>query len=74
VCSTALAQRFADPHQAHSWRREAPVMVCELAPAGPDQPGIWQERSRGFVVPPGWQARAVERATIDRSPPAAGSR
>ncbi|MGO4765333.1 DUF1853 family protein [Cupriavidus sp. 2KB_3] len=70
----ALAQRFADPHQAHSWRREAPVMVCELAPAGPEQPGIWQERSRGFVVPPGWQARAVERATIDRSPPAAGSR
>lgn len=57
----ALAQRFADPHQAHSWRRESPVMLCELEPgAGPGS--VWQERSRGFVVPPGWEARARERA------------
>jgi len=60
----ALAQRFADPHQAHSWRRESPVMLCELERAGDDAPGIWQERSRGFVVPPGWPARAAERARL----------
>ncbi|SDC04194.1 hypothetical protein SAMN05216345_101299 [Cupriavidus sp. YR651] len=59
-----LAQRFADPHQAHSWRREAPVMLCELEPAGPAYPGIWQERSRGFVVPQGWEDRARERARV----------
>lgn len=58
----ALQERFADPHQAHSWRRESPVMLCELERAGSDEPGIWQERSRGFVVPPGWEARAAERA------------
>lgn len=56
----ALAQRFADTHQAHSWRRESPVMLCELEP-GPDPAGPWQERSRGFVVPPGWEERARER-------------
>ncbi len=57
-----LAERFGDAHPDHAWRRDAPVMVCELEPAGPDQPGIWVERSRGFVVPPGWETRAIERA------------
>jgi hypothetical protein len=57
-----LAERFGDAHPDHAWRRDAPVMVCELEPAGPEQPGIWVERSRGFVVPPGWETRAIERA------------
>lgn len=55
-----LRQRFTDPHQA--WRREAPVMICELEPAGAAEPGIWIERSRGFVVPPGWESKAHARA------------
>ncbi|CAG9167029.1 DUF1853 family protein [Cupriavidus pinatubonensis] len=58
----ALAQRFADPDHGHSWRRESPVMLCELEPAGAQAPGWWRERSRGFVVPPGWEARARVRA------------
>lgn len=58
----AMADRFADP--AHAWRRESPVMVCELEPAGPDAPGIWQERSRGFIVPDDWATRAAERADM----------
>ncbi|KWR91843.1 DUF1853 family protein [Cupriavidus sp. IDO] len=58
----ALAQRFADPHHDRGWRRESPVMLCELEPAGPGLPGLWRERSRGFVVPPGWEARARARA------------
>lgn len=56
----ALAQRFADPHRERGWRRESPVMLCELEPA--DVPGAWRERSRGFVVPPGWVERAAARA------------
>lgn len=55
----ALAERFADP--VHAWRREAPVMVCELVQAE-DAPGIWRECSRGFVVPDDWEARAAARA------------
>jgi len=55
-----LARRFADPEQV--WRREAPVMICELEPAV-NEPGVWVERSRGFVVPPDWEARAALRAT-----------
>lgn len=50
----ALIRRFADPE--HAWRRESPVMVCELERA--DEPGFWQERSRGFIVPGDWEARA----------------
>ncbi len=59
--SQALAERFADPDQP--WRREAPVMICELEPPGVGQPDVWTERSRGFVVPPGWETRALARAT-----------
>ncbi|CAG9182430.1 hypothetical protein LMG23992_04744 [Cupriavidus laharis] len=58
----ALAERFADPHRDHGWRRESPVMLCELEPAGAQAPGWWRERSRGFVVPPGWEDRARGRA------------
>ncbi len=58
----ALAQRFADPHRERGWRRESPVMLCELEPAGPHAPDMWRERSRGFVVPPGWVERARARA------------
>lgn len=55
----ALARRFVDP--VHAWRREAPVMVCELVEdAG--APGVWRECSRGFVVPDDWEARAALRA------------
>ncbi|QET01970.1 MULTISPECIES: DUF1853 family protein [Cupriavidus] len=57
----ALATRFDDPDPEQSWRREAPVMLCELAPAGPHGHEGWIEISRGFVVPEGWEARAVER-------------
>ncbi|WP_420997120.1 DUF1853 family protein [Cupriavidus sp. 30B13] len=57
----ALAQRFAETRHDKSWRREAPVMLCELEPAGPLAPGLWRERTRGFVVPPGWEARARQR-------------
>lgn len=64
-----LAQRFADPRHDHGWRREAPVMLCELEPAGPQAPGWWRECSRGFVVPPGWEERALARAG---EPPRAG--
>ncbi len=49
----ALARRFADPADDRGWRRESPVMLCELEPAGAQAPGWWRERSRGFVVPPG---------------------
>lgn len=62
----ALAERFSDPEPLHGWRRDTPVMVCELEPAG-WQAGdnasapLWRERSRGFVVPPGWEARATAR-------------
>ncbi|MCY1290206.1 hypothetical protein D3C81_725250 [compost metagenome] len=62
-----LAQRFADPRHDHGWRREAPVMLCELEPAGH---GWWRECSRGFVVPPGWEARALARAA---EPPRQGA-
>ncbi|MDF3835795.1 DUF1853 family protein [Cupriavidus basilensis] len=55
----ALALRFAETHHDKNWRREAPVMLCEVEPAG--QPGMWRERTRGFVVPPGWEERARER-------------
>ncbi|MDR3381679.1 DUF1853 family protein [Cupriavidus basilensis] len=55
----ALALRFAETHHEKNWRREAPVMLCEVEPAG--QPGVWRERTRGFVVPPGWEERARER-------------
>ncbi|TWG79680.1 hypothetical protein L602_000600000800 [Cupriavidus gilardii J11] len=55
----ALTTRFAEPQHELSWRRESPVMVCEMEPAGS---GWWRERSRGFVVPPGWEARARLRA------------
>ncbi|RZT41960.1 DUF1853 family protein [Cupriavidus agavae] len=55
----ALARRFADPDQV--WRREAPVMICELTPAE-GEPGVWLERSRGFIVPPDWEGRARLRA------------
>ncbi|GAA7757838.1 hypothetical protein RN01_21895 [Cupriavidus sp. SHE] len=65
VLHAVLTERFTDAHPDHGWRRDAPVMVCELEPAGTDQPGIWVERSRGFVVPPGWEARAIERARRD---------
>ncbi|UZN48575.1 DUF1853 family protein [Cupriavidus cauae] len=58
----ALAARFAEPHRELAWRREAPVMVCEMEPAGASAPGWWRERSRGFVVPPGWEERARQRA------------
>ncbi|MBY4898020.1 DUF1853 family protein [Cupriavidus sp. AU9028] len=58
----ALAARFAEPQPELAWRRESPVMICEMEPAGPDAPGWWCERSRGFVVPPGWEERARERA------------
>jgi hypothetical protein len=54
-----LTRRFTDPAQDSHWRRESPVMLCELEP-GPG--GMWRERSRGFVVPPGWEARALARA------------
>ncbi|AZG14271.1 MULTISPECIES: DUF1853 family protein [Cupriavidus] len=54
-----LAERFSDA--VHAWRREAPVMVCELVEAE-GAPGTWRERSRGFVVPDGWEARAAQRA------------
>jgi hypothetical protein len=57
----ALAERFADSHHERGWRRETPVMVCELEPAGDAAPGLWHERSRGFVVPPGWRERARQR-------------
>lgn len=53
----ALAERFADSHEERGWRRETPVMLCELEPAA-DGSGLWRERSRGFVVPPGWRERA----------------
>ncbi|MGY8525281.1 DUF1853 family protein [Paracidovorax citrulli] len=59
----ALAARFAEPHPELAWRREAPVMVCEMEPAGAEAPGWWRERSRGFVVPPGWEDRARQRAS-----------
>ncbi|WP_265920572.1 DUF1853 family protein [Cupriavidus nantongensis] len=65
-----LAQRFADPRHDHGWRRESPVMLCELEPAGPQAPGWWRECSRGFVVPPGWQQRALART---EEPPRAGA-
>ena len=55
----SLAERFADA--VHSWRREGPVMVCELV-QDEAVPGIWRERSRGFVVPDDWEARAAVRA------------
>lgn len=55
---TALAERFSDLREDRGWRRETPVMVCELVPAGLGAPGMWRERSRGFVVPPDWEARA----------------
>jgi len=55
----SLAERFADA--VHSWRREGPVMVCELV-QDEAMPGIWRERSRGFVVPDDWEARAALRA------------
>ncbi len=58
----ALAERFADSRHDHGWRRESPVMLCELEPAGAQAPGWWRERSRGFVVPPGWEDRARGRA------------
>lgn len=58
--SDLLAERFADPDQV--WRREAPVMICELEPAGGGEADVWVERSRGFVVPPGWESRALARA------------
>jgi len=57
----ALALRFAETRHDKSWRREAPVMLCELEPAGPLAPGLWRERTRGFVVPPGWEERARQR-------------
>ncbi|CAG9180773.1 DUF1853 family protein [Cupriavidus pampae] len=57
----ALAERFADAHPDHSWRRESPVMLCELAPLGAGGQDGWIEISRGFVVPDGWEARARER-------------
>ncbi len=57
----ALAARFAEPHRDLAWRRESPVMVCEMEPAGASAPGWWRERSRGFVVPPGWEERARQR-------------
>ncbi|WP_354678920.1 DUF1853 family protein [Cupriavidus plantarum] len=57
----ALAARFADPEPEHSWRRESPVMLCELAPIGTAGEEGWIEISRGFVVPEGWEARARER-------------
>lgn len=58
----ALAARFAEPHRDLAWRRESPVMICEMEPAGTSAPGWWRERSRGFVVPPGWEDRARQRA------------
>jgi len=63
----ALARRFADPGLDKGWRRESPVMLCELEPAGA---GLWRERSRGFVVPPGWEERAGDRAAgaVGRAP------
>ncbi|MCT9127423.1 DUF1853 family protein [Cupriavidus gilardii] len=57
----ALAARFAEPHRDLAWRRESPVMICEMEPAGASAPGWWRERSRGFVVPPGWEERARQR-------------
>jgi len=57
-----LAARFADPRDDRHWRRESPVMVCEMEPAGPGAPGMWREVSRGFVVPPDWEQRARLRA------------
>jgi len=57
-----LAQRFADTRDTHNWRRESPVMLCELEPLGDSASPLWVERSRGFVVPPGWEQRAIERA------------
>lgn len=60
----ALAERFADSHHERGWRRETPVMVCEVEPAA-DAPGLWRERSRGFVVPPGWPQRASQRVAQD---------
>ena len=36
-------------------------MVCELV-QDEAMPGIWRERSRGFVVPDDWEARAALRA------------
>lgn len=63
-----LAQRFADPRHDHGWRRESPVMLCELEPAGPQAPGWWRECSRGFVVPPGWEERALARAAEPSKP------
>lgn len=58
----ALAARFAEPHRELAWRRESPVMICEMEPADASAPGWWRERSRGFVVPPGWEERARQRA------------
>lgn len=60
----ALTERFADPHPDHGWRRESPIMLCEMEPAGAQAPGRWRERSRGFVVPNGWPQRACARAAI----------
>ncbi|AOZ06101.1 DUF1853 family protein [Cupriavidus malaysiensis] len=57
-----LAGRFAEPRADRHWRRESPVMVCELEPAGAEAPGMWREVSRGFVVPLDWEQRARLRA------------
>lgn len=55
----ALAERFSDPE--HAWRRESPIMVCELVQVE-DAPDMWRECSRGFVVPDDWESRAARRA------------
>ncbi len=61
----AVHQRFHSGPEAPAYRRTMPVMVCGLrraANAGADGMPLWEEVTRGFIVPDGWEHLAMRRA------------